>query len=191
MEMQHKKSQTLSKTFKGDFDSSVSKLKDRDNFTFSRFSDGELYILKNQEQLVEDKKKEFRLESIKTPATDPKQAAEEAQEQGEEELASRTGTEELGPEGGSPEGGWEGAGRPKEMPHYGKDGSARGRDPLGKHDRKKASSSSPKYGKAYRESLNLSHFDKLKSKIDKKILNEAGDVEEEYKNEVSSSLSDS
>ena len=73
------------------------------------------------------------------------------------------------------------------MPHYGKDGSARGRDPLGKHDRKKASSSSPKYGKAYRESLGL---DKLKSKVDKKILNETVDVEEEYEKEVSSSISD-
>lgn len=52
--MQHKKSQTLSKTFKGDFDSFVSKLKDRDNFTFSRFSDGELYILKNQELILSE-----------------------------------------------------------------------------------------------------------------------------------------
>ena len=150
------------------------------------FSDDE--IKKFEEQLVEDKKTEFRLESIKTEGNDPKQAAIDAQEQGEEELASRTGTEELGQEGGSPEGGWEGAGRPKEMNHYGKDGSARGRDPLGKHDRKKMMSSSPKYGKAYRESLGL---DKLKSKVDKRILNEAGDVEAEYKNEVSSSLSDS
>ena len=150
------------------------------------FSDDE--IKKFEEQLVEDKKTEFRLESIKTEGNDPKQAAIDAQEQGEEELASRTGTEELGEEGGSPEGGWEGAGSPKEMNHYGKDGSARGRDPLGKHDRKKAMSSSPKYGKAYRESLGL---DKLKSKTDKKILNEAEDVEIEYKNEVSSSLSDS
>jgi hypothetical protein len=148
------------------------------------FSDEEIKNFENQ--IVEDKKTEFRYESIKTEGNDPKQAAEQEQQDSEEELASRTGTE-LGPEGGSPEGGWEGAGRPKEMPHYGKDGSARGRDPLGKHDRKKASSSSPKYGKAYRESLGL---DKLKSKVDKKILNEAGDVETEYKNEVSSSISD-
>ena len=148
------------------------------------FSDEEIKNFENQ--IVEDKKTEFRYESIKTEGNDPKQAAEEEQQQGEEELASRTGTE-LGPEGGSPEGGWEGAGRPKEMPHYGKDGSARGRDPLGKHDRKKASSSSPKYGKAYRESLGL---DKLKSKVDKKILNETVDVEEEYEKEVSSSISD-
>ena len=140
-----------------------------------------------EEQLVEDKKTEFRLESIKNEGTDPKQAAEQEQEEAEDDYFSRTGTEEIGPEGGSPEGGWEGAGRPKEMPHYGKDGSARGRDPLGNHERKKLHSSSPKYGKAYRESLGL---DKLKSKVDKKLINETGVVESEYKNEVSSSLND-
>jgi hypothetical protein len=37
----------------------------------------------------------------------------------------------------------------------------------------------------------LSHFDKLKSNVDKKIITETTDVEEEYKNEVSSSISDS
>ena len=140
-----------------------------------------------EEQLVEDKKTEFRLESIKNEGTDPKQAAEQEQEEAEDDYFSRTGTEEIGPEGGSPEGGHEGAGRPKEMPHYGKDGSARGRDPLGNHERKKLRSSSPRYGKAYRESLGL---DKLKSKVDKKIINEAEDVDTEYKNEVSSSLND-
>ena len=140
-----------------------------------------------EEQLVEDKKTEFRLESIKNEGTDPKQAAEQEQEEAEDDYFSRTGTEEIGEEGGSPEGGWEGAGRPKEMPHYGKDGSARGRDPLGNHERKKLHSSSPKYGKAYRESLGL---DKLKSKVDKKLINETGVVESEYKNEVSSSLND-
>ena len=149
------------------------------------FSDEE--IKEFEEQLVEDKKTEFRLESIKNEGTDPKQAAEQEQEEAEDDYFSRTGTEEIGEEGGSPEGGWEGAGRPKEMPHYGKDGSARGRDPLGNHERKKLHSSSPRYGKAYRESLGL---DKLKSKVDKKIINEAGDVESEYKNEVSSSLND-
>ena len=149
------------------------------------FSDDEIKSF--EEKIVEDKITEFRYESIKTEGNDPKQAAEEEQQQGEEELASRTGTEEIGEEGGSPEGGWEGAGRPKEMPHYGKDGSARGRDPLGNHERKKLRSSSPRYGKAYRESLGL---EKLKSKVDKKIINEAEDVDTEYKNEVSSSLND-
>ena len=149
------------------------------------FSDEE--IKEFEEQLVEDKKTEFRLESIKNEGTDPKQAAEQEQEDAEDDYMSRTGEEEIGEEGGSPEGGWEGAGRPKEMPHYGKDGSARGRDPLGNHERKKLHSSSPRYGKAYRESLGL---EKLKSKIDKKIINEAEDVDTEYKNEVSSSLND-
>ena len=149
------------------------------------FSDEE--IKEFEEQLVEDKKTEFRLESIKNEGQDPKQAAEQEQEDAEDDYMSRTGTEELGEEGGSPEGGWEGAGRPKEMPHYGKDGSARGRDPLGNHERKKLRSSSPRYGKAYRESLGL---DKLKSKIDKKLINEAEVVETEYEKEVSSSLND-
>ena len=151
------------------------------------FGFSEEEIKEFEEQLVEDKKTEFRLESIKNEGTDPKQAAEEEQEEAEDDYFSRTGEEEIGPEGGSPEGGWEGAGRPKEMPHYGKDGSARGRDPLGNHERKKLRSSSPRYGKAYRESLGL---DKLKSKVDKKIINEAEDVDTEYKNEVSSSLND-
>ena len=149
------------------------------------FSDEE--IKEFEEQLVEDKKTEFRLESIKNEGQDPKQAAEQEQEDAEDDYMSRTGEEEIGEEGGSPEGGWEGAGRPKEMPHYGKDGSARGRDPLGNHERKKLRSSSPRYGKAYRESLGL---EKLKSKVDKKIINEAEDVDTEYKNEVSSSLND-
>ena len=151
------------------------------------FGFSEEEIKEFEEQLVEDKKTEFRLESIKNEGTDPKQAAEQEQEDAEDDYISRTGTEELGEEGGSPEGGWEGAGRPKEMPHYGKDGSARGRDPLGNHERKKLRSSSPRYGKAYRESLGL---DKLKSKIDKKLINEAEVVETEYEKEVSSSLND-
>ena len=93
--------------------------------------------------------------------------------------------------GGSPEGGWDGAGRPKEGGKYGKDGSARGRDPLGAHDMKKGGSSSRKYGKP----LALAHYDKLKKsmnfgKFDRKIITEASEVEEEYKNEVSSLTKD-
>ena len=104
--------------------------------------------------------------------------------------AGRTG-HELDDEGGSPEGGFEGAGRPKEIPHHGKDGSARGRDPLGAHDMKKGGSGAPKYGKA----LALSHFDKLKKsmkfgKTDVKIISEVSELEEEYQNEVTSLTKD-
>ena len=74
---------------------------------------------------------------------------------------------------------------PKEGPKYGKDGSARGRDPLGAHDKKKGGSGSPKYGMA------LAHFDALKKSLgggvsseDKKILSETLDVEKEYEEEV-------
>ena len=67
-----------------------------------------------------------------------------------------------------PEDGWPGSGRPKEGPKYGKDGSARGRDPLGAHDMKKGGSNSRKYGKP----LALSHYDKLERSIAIKFINE-------------------
>jgi len=88
-----------------------------------------------------------------------------------------------------PDDGWPKSGRPGEGPKHKKDSSVRGRDPLGSHDRRKMSSGSPKYGIA------LAHYDALKSSLgklsreDRKILYETTDVEEEYKNEVSSSLS--
>ena len=94
-------------------------------------------------------------------------------------------------EGGSPEGGQPGAGRPKEPNKYGKDSGARGRDPLGAHDKKKGGSSAPKYGKP----LALAHYDKLNKsmkfgKNDVKIINGTSEVEEEYKNEVTSLTKD-
>ncbi len=96
----------------------------------------------------------------------------------------RTG-HELEDEGGAPEGGQPGAGRPTEGPHYGKDGSARGRDPLGKHDKRKGGSGASKYGK----SLALAHLDKLKGTLIKphvKILTESEEVKEEYDKEINS-----
>ena len=82
-------------------------------------------------------------------------------------------------------------GRPKEVPKYGKDGSARGRDPLGAHDKRKAFAANKKYGVA------LAHYDSLKKQMgkdvnttDKQILAEAMDVEAEYKEEVSNNKSD-
>ena len=68
---------------------------------------------------------------------------------------------ELEDEGGAPEGGFEGAGRPKEGGKYGKDSGARGRDPLGAHDKKKGGSGAPKYGRP----LALAHYDKLKKSM--------------------------
>jgi hypothetical protein len=145
-------------------------------------------IIEMDEQKVLDYRTKYRRDQIETEGNDP---AESGQSVGSpSDLAmGRTGHElnDLGPEGGSPPGGWDGAGRPKEGGKYGKDSGARGRDPLGAHDMKKGGSSSRKYGKP----LALAHYDKLKKsmnfgKYEKKIINEASEVEEEYKNEVSS-----
>ena len=137
-------------------------------------------------QIVYDFKQKFRRAQIENEGNDPSKSGE-ATGTPSDMAMGRTGHElgEVGPEGGSPPGGWNGAGRPKEGPKYGKDGSARGRDPLGAHDKRKGGSGSPKYGIA------LAHYDKLKKSMNfgkhvKKIITEASEVEEEYKNELNS-----
>ena len=149
--------------------------------------------------LIKDQKRKFRWSQIEMEGNDPVQSEEAVGTQG----AMAGGGE--APPGGMPPGmgrtsrelemdmpedGWPGSGRPKEGPKHGKDSSIRGRDPLGSHDKRKGGSGSPKYGVA------LAHYDALKKSLgkvgreDRKILYETTDVEEEYKNEVSSSLSD-
>jgi len=147
--------------------------------------------------LIKDQKRKFRWEQIEQEGNDPVQSNEAVGTQGA--MIAGGGGEQEG--GGSPFGrtgkeldmempddGWPGSGRPKEGPKHGKDSSVRGRDPLGAHDKRKGGSGSPKYG------LALAHYDALKKSLgkvgkeDRKILFEAGDVEQEYKNEVSSSL---
>jgi len=146
-------------------------------------------IKHEDEQIVFDYKNKFRRSQIENEGTDPAKTGE-AQGTPSDMAAGRTG-HELDDKGGAPEGGFEGAGRPKEVPHHGKDGSARGRDPLGAHDMKKGGSGAPKYGKA----LALSHYDKLKKsmkfgKTDTKIITETSELEEEYHNEVTSLTKD-
>ena len=61
---------------------------------------------------------------------------------------------------------------------YKKDGSARGRDPLGSHSKKTS------YGSAAK-----THYETLYKHLDSKakaLLSESSEVEEEYKTEVSS-----
>ena len=146
-------------------------------------------IKHEDEQIVFDYKNKFRRSQIENEGSDPAKTGE-AQGTPSDMAAGRTG-HELDDEGGAPEGGFDGAGRPKEVPHHGKDGSARGRDPLGAHDMKKGGSGAPKYGKA----LALSHYDKLKKsmkfgKTDVKIISEVSELEEEYNNEVTSLTKD-
>ena len=138
---------------------------------------------KVREQLVDDQKRMFRYESIEQEGADPAAEGSSGEDDfGEDDFGdsmARTGTE-LGPEGGSPEGGWEGAGRPKRPPKFGKDGSARGRDPLGPHDMKKRAST-----------LALAHLDKLKKSLGNsglQLLKETTALDEEYKREVKDTL---
>jgi len=143
--------------------------------------------------VIRDQKRKFRYDQIESEGNDPVQSGEAIgtpvdlasipiQAAQVTAGAGRTGREL---EMDMPEDGWPDAGRPKEGPKYGKDGSARGRDPLGAHDKKKGGSGSPKYGMA------LAHFDALKKSLgggvsseDKKILSETLDVEKEYNEEV-------
>ena len=146
-------------------------------------------IKQEDDKIVFDYKQKFRRSQIENEGNDPAKTGE-SQGTPSDMAMGRTG-HELDDKGGSPEGGFEGAGRPKEIPHHGKDGSARGRDPLGAHDMKKGGSGSPKYGKP----LALAHFDKIKksmeiNKKEVKIISETSEVEKEYKNEVSSLTKD-
>jgi len=151
------------------------------------FTDDE--IKEEDEGIVFDYKQKFRRSQIENEGNDPAQSGQ-SQGSPSDMAMGRTG-HELEDEGGSPEGGWDGAGRPKEADKYGKDSGARGRDPLGAHDKRKGGSGSPKYGKP----LALAHYDKLKKsmkfgKNDVKLINETSEVEEEYKNEVTSLTND-
>ena len=133
-------------------------------------------IKKNDEQIIFDYKNKFRRQQIEAEGNDP---AKSGQSQGTpSDLAmGRTG-HELDDEGGSEEGGQPGAGRPKEANKYSKDSGVRGRDPLGAHDKKMS------YG-----AVAKSHYESLIKHLGnnaKSLLTESSEVEEEYKDEVSS-----
>ena len=141
------------------------------------FSDDQIEQM--DKELVHDQKTKFRFEQISVEGNDPQQSGEsvgtpsdmqspDEEGGGEDDVAGSIFDQD---EGGSPEGGFEGAGRPKEVSKYGKDGSARCRDPLGR----------PKIPIA------LAHYDALKKSFGSKaseILNEtleSDKINEEYK----------
>ena len=139
-------------------------------------------IKKQDDQILFDYKQKFRRSQIENEGNDPDKSG---QSQGTPaDLAmGRTG-HELEDEGGSPPGGWNGAGKPKENPKYGKDGSARGRDPLGSNDKKRASKGIG--------NMALAHYDSMKktlSKMDKKgvqLISESEELKKEYNKELDS-----
>jgi len=135
-----------------------------------------------EKELIEDQKTKFRYSQIEQEGNDPADSGDSvgtpsdmaAVGMGADDVQEPPDTVagSIFDKGGAPEGGQEGAGRPKEVTKYSKDGSARGRDPLGR----------PKIPMA------LAHFDRLKKSFGKKareILRETIDSEEidkEYKN---------
>jgi hypothetical protein len=130
----------------------------------------------NDEQIIFDYKNKFRRQQIEAEGNDP---AKSGQSQGTpSDLAmGRTG-HELDDEGGSEEGGQPGAGRPKEANKYKKDSGARGRDPLGAHDKKMAHGAVASH-----------HYENLFKKLgdkEKQLIYESSELENEYKSEVSS-----
>ena len=132
--------------------------------------------------VVKDKKRKFRYEQIETEGNDPVKSEQSfgtphdltsiQQQENGDDTEQPFGEQD---EGGAPEGGFEGAGRPKEIPKYGKDGSARGRDPLGKHDMKKTIS--------MEQIKNLTKDIPFKDK-EKEVLMETLDTEEEYRDYI-------
>jgi hypothetical protein len=157
--------------------------------------------------LLKDQKRKFRWSQIEMEGNDPVQSNEAVGTQGAmmdaggadggmpgvpgpQPPGARTARTSRELEMDMPDDGWPGSGRPKEGPKHGKDSSVRGRDPLGSHDKRKGGSGSPKYGIA------LAHYDALKKSLGKvskeevKIITETSDVEQEYKNEVDSTLSE-
>ena len=140
------------------------------------FTDDQIKELDNQ--IVFDYKQKFRRAQIESEGNDPAKSGE-AQGTPSDNQAGRSG-HELDDLGGSPPGGWEGAGRPKEGGKYGKDSGARGRDPLGAHDKKKQ----------YSSGLALAHFDGLKHNMEKfnkkdyDLITESEKIENEYKEEL-------
>ena len=144
------------------------------------FSNDEIKEL--EKDLVGDQKTKFRYSQIEMEGNDPVQSEESVGTPSDMTSGAMGGENGQGPpdtvagsmfdSGGAPEGGFEGAGRPKEVSKYNKDGSARGREPLGR----------PKIP------LALSHYDALKKslKISKKeILHESSESDEivtEYEN---------
>jgi len=133
-------------------------------------------IKEEDEGIIFDYKQKFRRQQIEQEGNDPAKSGQSAGTPADTAMG-RTG-HELDDEGGSPEGGWNGAGRPKEANKYSKDSGARGRDPLGAHDKKVA------YG-----GIAKTHYETLYKHLGTKaktLLSESADVEEEYNTEVSS-----
>tara|TARA_B100000287_G_scaffold378135_1_gene380336 strand:- start:30 stop:581 length:552 start_codon:yes stop_codon:yes gene_type:complete len=157
-------------------------------FNFSKDEQVEI-----QKQIIEDQKEKFRHSQIEMEGNDPQDSGEAVgtpsdmadsrggglfgggqDQQPQDDEDSPVGSIfDVDEQGGSPKGGFDGAGKPKEMNHYGKDSGARGRDPLGKQTKN-------------RKPIALAHYDSLlksmgsKSKAILKETKKVDEVKQEY-----------
>jgi len=157
-------------------------------FNFSKDEQVEI-----QKQIIEDQKEKFRHSQIEMEGNDPQDSGEavgtpsdmadsrggglfgggQDQQPQDDEDSPMGSIFDVDEQGGSPKGGFEGAGKPKEMNHYGKDSGARGRDPLGKQTKN-------------RKPIALAHYDSLlksmgsKSKAILKETKKVDEVKQEY-----------
>ena len=135
------------------------------------FSDDQIKEL--EKGLVDDQKEKFRYSQIEMEGNDPQDSGEAVGTPSDMATADPEQDGQPTPAGSifDQDEVADGVGRPKEVPSYGKDGSARDRDPLGKHNKQMA----------------LSHYDVLKKSFGdkaKEILSETREIEElnkEYK----------
>ena len=143
------------------------------------FSDDQIKDMESE--VVQDQKQKFRYEQISVEGNDPKDSGESVGTPSDMQSSAEEGGGDedsvagsiFDNAGGSPEGGFDGAGRPKEVPKYTKDGSARGRDPLGK--------------RGAGVPLALAHYDALKKALGpngrqvlKETITDSDKISEEY-----------
>ena len=134
-------------------------------------------IKDEDEKIIFDYKNKYRKATIESEGEDP--AKETEQTETNDDAIGRSG-KELNSK----------MGRPKEGPKYKKDGSARGRDPLGSHDLSTSYEKDNKIKHTFKNGpLALAHYDGLMKAMDKnsrKILSESEDLTENYKEELNS-----
>ena len=144
-------------------------------------------IKEQDEKIIFDYKNKYRKSTIESEGEDP--AKQPEQTETNDDAIGRTGNE-LGPEGGSLPGGNPGAGRPSEGPKYKKDGSARGRDPLGSHDNSKSLKRDKKIKHTYKNGpLALAHYEPMLKSMGNdsvKVISEANELKNEYDEEINS-----
>ena len=134
-------------------------------------------IKENDDKVIFDYKNKYRKSTIESEGSDP--AKEPDQTETNDDAIGRSGKELNGV-----------MGRPKEGPKYSKDGSARGRDPMGSHDLSTSYEKDNKIKHTFKNGpLALAHYDGLMKSMDKnsrKILSETDDLSKNYKEELNS-----